>query len=118
MAAIDPKVRHLMGTFELEEDLLVLVRSNSNRLPIPTGHAMERWLRRVVAATPVAQVLLETDAPYLTPVPYRGKPNAPYYLPFVAEKIAAIKELAVENLLRQTYQNSLDLFFHDTPLFR
>jgi TatD DNase family protein len=68
-------------------------------------------VRQVVAATPVEQLLLETDAPYLTPIPYRGRPNAPYYLPFIAEQIAAIKELAVEDLLRQAYRNSLDLFF-------
>jgi TatD DNase family protein len=68
-------------------------------------------VRQVVAATPLTQILLETDAPYLTPVPYRGKPNAPFYLPFVAEKIAAIQDLAVEDLLQQAYQNSLDLFF-------
>lgn len=71
-------------------------------------------VRQVVAATPAKQILLETDAPYLTPVPYRGKPNAPYYLPFVAEKIAAIKGLAVEDLLRQAYENSLNLFFYET----
>jgi TatD DNase family protein len=64
-----------------------------------------------VAATPVEQLLLETDAPYLTPIPYRGRPNAPYYLPFIAEQVATIKELAVEDLLRQAYRNSLDLFF-------
>ena len=58
---------------------------------------------RVVAATPLEQILLETDAPYLTPVPYRGKPNAPYYLPFIAEKLAAIKAVNVEDLLRCVY---------------
>jgi TatD DNase family protein len=68
-------------------------------------------VRQVVAATPVEQLLLETDAPYLTPIPYRGRPNAPYYLPFIAEQVATIKELAVEDLLRQAYRNSLDLFF-------
>lgn len=68
-------------------------------------------VRQVVAATPVEQLLLETDAPYLTPVPYRGRPNAPYYLPFIAETVAAIKALDVEDLLRQAYSNSVDLFF-------
>ena len=58
-------------------------------------------VREVVAATPLEQVLLETDAPYLTPVPYRGKPNAPYYLPFIAERIAEVKNVPVETLLRQ-----------------
>ncbi len=68
-------------------------------------------VREVVAATPLQQLLLETDAPYLTPVPYRGKPNAPYYLPFIAEKLAQVKALPIEQLLQQTYRNSLALFF-------
>ena len=70
-------------------------------------------VRQVVAATPMTQLLLETDAPYLTPVPYRGRPNAPYYLPFIAETLAAIKEVDVEVLLQQAYRNSLDVFFSD-----
>ncbi len=69
-------------------------------------------VREVVAATPLRQLLLETDAPYLTPVPYRGKPNAPYYLPLIAEKVAAIKALDVEELLLQANSNSRKLFFH------
>jgi TatD DNase family protein len=68
-------------------------------------------VREVVAATPVEKIVLETDAPYLTPVPYRGKPNAPYYLPFIAEKIAEIKGCDVEQLLSQARINSFSLFF-------
>jgi TatD DNase family protein len=68
-------------------------------------------VRQLVTATPLEQLLLETDAPYLTPVPYRGRPNAPYYLPFIAESVAAIKGLDVEELLRQVYSNSVNLFF-------
>lgn len=71
-------------------------------------------VREVVAATPVERILLETDAPYLTPVPYRGKPNAPFYLPFIAEAVASVKNLDPEALLAQAYQNSLDLFFNDS----
>lgn len=71
-------------------------------------------VREVIAATPAERILLETDSPYLTPVPYRGKPNAPYYLPFVAETVATIKKLDAEVLLAQAYQNSLDLFFDGT----
>ena len=56
-------------------------------------------VREVVAATPVTQLLLETDAPYLTPVPYRGRPNAPYFLPLIAEAVAGIKKLDIEELL-------------------
>ncbi len=68
-------------------------------------------VREVVAATPLDQLVLETDAPYLTPVPYRGKPNAPFYLPFVAEKIAQVKGYEIEHLLAQAWHNSLGLFF-------
>ena len=68
-------------------------------------------VREVVAATPLDQLLLETDAPYLTPVPYRGKPNAPYYLPFIAEKIAQVKGYDIEYLLQQAWHNSVGLFF-------
>lgn len=70
-------------------------------------------VRSVVATTPASRILLETDAPYLTPVPYRGRPNAPYFLPFIAEAIAAIKRLDIEDLLRHAYRNSLELFFED-----
>lgn len=68
-------------------------------------------VREVVAATPLDKILLETDAPYLTPVPYRGRPNAPCYLPFIAEKIAEVKNCDVEQLLAQTWDNSMSLFF-------
>ena len=68
-------------------------------------------VREVVSATPLEQILLETDAPYLTPVPYRGRPNAPFYLPFVAEKVAELKRLPVEELLTIARHNSYRLFF-------
>ncbi|MFT4769219.1 MAG: TatD DNase family protein [Glaciecola sp.] len=68
-------------------------------------------VRDAVALTPVNQILLETDAPYLTPVPYRGRSNGPRYLPFVAEKVAEIKDLPIEELLKQCFANSERLFF-------
>ena len=68
-------------------------------------------VRQVVAATPIDRIVLETDAPYLTPVPYRGRPNAPCYLPFIAEKLADIKLVPVETLLTHARDNSHQLFF-------
>ena len=68
-------------------------------------------VREVVRQTPIERILLETDAPYLTPVPYRGVPNAPFYLPFIAQTVADLKQVSVEELLSITYQNSLDCFF-------
>lgn len=67
-------------------------------------------VREILAATPIEQMVAETDSPYLTPVPYRGKENGPKYLPFVVEKIAEVKEVPVEQLLPQLYQNSQRLF--------
>ncbi|MGB1310717.1 MAG: TatD family hydrolase [Leucothrix sp.] len=68
-------------------------------------------VREVVDVTPVDKILFETDAPYLTPVPYRGKPNEPKYLPFIAENIATVKNIPLDELLPQVWQNSLSLFF-------
>ena len=68
-------------------------------------------VREVVAATPIERLLLETDSPYLTPMPYRGIENAPKYLPFVAEKIAEVKALPVETVLEQTWKNAMSTFF-------
>ena len=68
-------------------------------------------VRDIVKATPIHSLLLETDAPFLTPVPYRGKENAPIYLPFIAEKISQIKDIEIDEVLKSCYQNSLRLFF-------
>lgn len=70
-------------------------------------------VRDIVRMSPIEQILLETDAPFLTPVPYRGRENAPFYLPFVAENIAKVKELPLEQVLSQTYLNSLRTFFSE-----
>ncbi len=67
-------------------------------------------VQEVVKITPAEQILFETDSPFLTPVPHRGKENAPYFLPFVASKIAELKNLDLENLKRQVYTNSLQCF--------
>lgn len=67
-------------------------------------------VREIVKMTPLERILLETDAPFLTPVPHRGKENAPYYLPHIAEKVAEIKNVTLEHVLRQCYQNSINLF--------
>jgi len=68
-------------------------------------------VRDVIRITPLENIVLETDAPFLTPIPYRGKENAPCYLPFIAAKIAEVKAVTVETVLEKAYQNSLRLFF-------
>jgi len=67
-------------------------------------------LREAVKVIPVEKMLVETDAPYLTPDPYRGKMNAPKYLPFVVERIAEIKEVKFEEIIEKTTTNAFELF--------
>ncbi|MFM7389906.1 MAG: TatD family hydrolase [Vampirovibrionales bacterium] len=67
-------------------------------------------LREAVAATPLDKLLIETDSPFLSPMPERGKPNEPYRTRFVAECIANIKELSVEEVMQHTTANACRLF--------
>jgi TatD DNase family protein len=67
-------------------------------------------LREVAAFVPMDRLLIETDSPYLAPVPYRGKTNSPAYVRFVAQQVAQIKGLAVEAVAEVTAQNFDDLF--------
>jgi TatD DNase family protein len=67
-------------------------------------------VRDVLANCPIDRILFETDAPFLTPAPNRGKENAPHFLPWIAEKCAEIKELEKDQLSAQVYENSLKLF--------
>jgi TatD DNase family protein len=69
-----------------------------------------RRLPDVVAAAPLSQIVLETDAPYMAPVPYRGKRNDSGYLPQVVAKIAEIKGVSEEEVVRITEENARQLF--------
>ncbi len=64
----------------------------------------------VAKRVPIEKMLIETDAPYLAPVPYRGKQNEPQYVRFVADKIAELKQISVEEVAEQTSANFLKLF--------
>ena len=59
---------------------------------------------------PLGHILLETDAPYLTPVPHRGKRNEPSYVKYVADKIAKVKKISTEEVEKVTDQNAEELF--------
>lgn len=59
---------------------------------------------------PLEHLLLETDAPYLTPVPYRGKRNEPAYVKFVAEEIASLRGISLEEVAQTTTQNARKVF--------
>ncbi len=67
-------------------------------------------LRKVIKEIPIEKILLETDGPYLTPVPYRGKRNQPAYVEYVANTLARIKEIPVETIVTRTAQNAREFF--------
>jgi TatD DNase family protein len=60
----------------------------------------------VASAVPLSRLLVETDAPYLTPAPHRGEPNIPPYVEFTAKKIAELRGLAYEDLAAATTENA------------
>lgn len=67
-------------------------------------------IRDVARFVPLERILIETDSPYLAPVPYRGKTNSPAYVPHVAQQIAEIKGLSVEAVAAATAANVDTLF--------
>lgn len=66
-------------------------------------------LRDVLKEIPLNKLVLETDAPYLTPVPYRGKRNHPAYIPIIAEHLSRIYGLPVDEIGRETTRNAINL---------
>ncbi len=67
-------------------------------------------LRSIVARVPANRLLLETDAPFLTPHPHRGKRNEPAYTAYIAERVASVRGVAVDELAAQTTANAERLF--------
>ncbi|MGM9892707.1 TatD family hydrolase [Limosilactobacillus sp.] len=75
------------------------------------GSASE--VHAAVKAVPLDRLMVETDAPYLTPAPYRGKQNEPAFTRFVVDAVAELKQLSPERVAEQTYRNASQLFLKD-----
>ena len=67
-------------------------------------------LAEVIKEIDIEHIVLETDAPYLTPVPFRGKRNESSYLKYIAQKIAEIKNISIEEVAEQTTKNAEQIF--------
>ncbi|HQV01186.1 MAG TPA: TatD family hydrolase, partial [Bacteroidia bacterium] len=67
-------------------------------------------LDEIVSGIDIKHLLLETDAPYLAPVPHRGKRNDPAFILFVAKKLAELKNVTLQNVASVTTQNAINLF--------
>jgi TatD DNase family protein len=75
----------------------------------PVTFAKATILQDVVQRAPLERLLVETDAPFLTPEPYRGRRNEPAYVQYVTSKVAALKELPLEKVAEQTTRNLAQL---------
>jgi TatD DNase family protein len=76
----------------------------------------KNWrLDQAILETPLDRLLVETDGPYLAPVPHRGRRNEPAFVRQVAERIAAVRGLAVEELIAATAANAARVFRFPTP---
>ena len=67
-------------------------------------------LDKIISEIDLKYIVLETDAPYLAPVPHRGKRNEPSYLSFIVKKIAELKKISEEEIIKTTTQNAQILF--------
>ncbi len=67
-------------------------------------------IRDVVSKMPIDRLLVETDSPYLAPIPYRGKPNEPKYVREVAQFVADVRGIPLEELAAKTTENFYRLF--------
>ena len=67
-------------------------------------------VKEVAAFVPTERILIETDSPYLTPVPHRGKPNTPGYVSFVGNEVAKLRNCDISHLQRAIWENTLRAF--------
>ena len=136
-AAVQTRLPVIVHTRDAREDTLALLEEHADKEASGVLHCFtESWemaraamdmnfyisisgivtfrnadaLRDVVRKMPLDRLLIETDAPYLAPVPHRGKSNEPKYLPNVAKFVASLKGVSEETLKQQTADNFFRLF--------
>jgi len=73
-------------------------------------------LHEIAKEIPLEKILIETDAPFLAPEPFRGKRNEPLYVKYVGEKLAELKDISFEKVAEQTFENAKTLFQLDEEL--
>lgn len=100
-------------SFDLETALKVIEIGFFIGITGPITFKKAETLRHLVANVPLDHILVETDAPFLTPHPYRGKRNEPGYVRYVAEEIARVRGMSYEEVSNQTTLNANKLFKWD-----
>ena len=114
-------VNSLKGSFGITKDSDVSPMEGAKYLGannifyVPMGRKIDRSacneeMKDVAREIPLDKLVLETDSPYLTPVPFRGKENKPAYVRYVAEEIAKIRDVSVEEIIDITTRNAEEFF--------
>jgi TatD DNase family protein len=104
-----PGVMHSFdGTLEEAQESVALGFSVGISGPVTFKNAHEN--HRVAAGLPVESILIETDAPFLTPHPHRGERNEPAFTEFISRKLAEIRGIGVEEIAGITAENAARLF--------
>lgn len=136
--ASDHKLPIIIHTREADSDTIAILKNFENKLPaggvihsFTSGVELAEYciasnfyigfngiitfksaqnVRDVLNITPIEQIVIETDAPFLTPTPHRGKENSPFYLPYIGKFISEEKNISEEDCLNAIYKNSKNLF--------
>lgn len=96
------------GSYEMAKELLKMGWFLGVDGPLTFKNAAK--LPEIIAKIPLERLLLETDSPYLAPVPKRGKRNEPAYVKYIAEKVAEVRGISFEEVASQTTQNAINVF--------
>lgn len=96
------------GSLEMAKEFVKIGFKISLAGPVTFKNAKEP--KRVAQEIDLKDLLIETDSPYLTPHPYRGKPNDPSYVPLVAKEIAELKGIDIEEVALTTTKNAFEAF--------
>lgn len=110
-----PDVRFVMHCYMGNQEVTEKFLTMANVIFSFTGNVTfsktdDDEMSRVITMIPLERMLIETDAPYLTPVPHRGKRNEPLYVKYVAQRIASLKKLSVDHVDQKTTEKTKEFY--------
>jgi TatD DNase family protein len=107
---LQPMPRGVIHCFSGGLQEIRLARQRNLLIGLDGNITYSKQLQSIIPDIPLPMILLETDAPYLTPVPHRGKRNEPKYIPLVAAEIARLLKIDVNRVERETTENAKTFF--------
>ena len=107
-----PDARVLIHCFSGSEELAQQYVDLGASISIggPVTFKNNKKTKKVAESIPIEYILIETDTPYLTPEPFRGRPNKPYYVEYTASKIAELKGMTLEEVAKETLKNGKNFY--------